>query len=153
YTFVNERLAKHYGISNIYGNQFRRVTIADPARRGLLGQGSVLTVSSYVNRTSPVLRGKWVLTNLLGTPPPPPPPNVPVLKEVATGSMRERMEQHRTNPACSGCHNSMDPLGYSLENFDAIGHWRTSDGGSAIDATGTMLGGSKLAGPAALIDA
>src|SRR5207244_7777894 len=101
YTFVNERLAKHYGIPNVYGNQFRRVTVSDPARRGLLGQGSVLTVSSYANRTSPVLRGKWILTNILGTPPPPPPPNVPPFNETASGTMRERMEQHRSNPTCA----------------------------------------------------
>ena len=135
YTFVNERLAKHYGIPNVYGNQFRKVTIPDPARRGLLGQGSVLTVSSYANRTSPVLRGKWILTNILGTPPPPPPPNVPPLKEVASGTMRQRMEQHRANAACAACHKVMDPIGFSLENFDAIGAWRTSDGGATIDAS------------------
>ena len=129
YTFVNERLAKHYGIPNVYGNQFRKVSIPDPARRGLLGQGSVLTVSSYANRTSPVLRGKWILTNILGTPPPPPPPNVPPLKEVASGTMRQRMEQHRANAACAACHKVMDPIGFSLENFDAIGAWRTTDGG------------------------
>jgi hypothetical protein len=150
YTFVNERLARHYGIPGVYGNQFRKVTLADPNRYGLLGQGSVLTVSSYANRTSPVLRGKWILTNILGTPPPPPPPNVPPLKEVARGTMRERMEQHRTNPACSGCHRVMDPLGFSMENFDAIGHWRTIDGGSVIDASGNMADGTKIDGPASL---
>src|SRR5208282_4205970 len=122
YTFVNERLAKHYGIPNVYGNQFRRVTLTDPARRGLLGQGSVLTVSSYANRTSPVLRGKWIMTNILGTPPPAPPPNVPALKENNEGgkvlSVRERLEEHRKNAACATCHRIMDPLGFSLDNFD-----------------------------------
>jgi len=151
YTFVNERLAKHYGIPNVYGNQFRRVTLTDPARRGLLGQGSVLTVSSYANRTSPVLRGKWILTNILGTPPPPPPPNVPPFNEQASGTMRERMVQHRTNPACSGCHSVMDPVGFAMENFDAIGHWRTKDGGAAIDASGALPDGSAVNGPAAVI--
>ncbi|HLK47721.1 MAG TPA: DUF1592 domain-containing protein [Bryobacteraceae bacterium] len=153
YTFVNERLAKHYGIPNVYGGQFRRVTLTDPARRGLLGQGSVLTVSSYANRTSPVLRGKWILTNILGTPPPPPPPNVPPFNEQASGTMRERMEQHRTNPACAGCHSVMDPVGFSLENFDAIGHWRTRDGGAAIDASGALPDGTKVNGPATVITA
>ena len=151
YTFVNERLAKHYGIPNVYGNQFRKVHISDPARRGLLGQGSVLTVSSYANRTSPVLRGKWILTNILGTPPPPPPPNVPPLKEVASGTMRQRMEQHRANPACAACHKVMDPIGFSMENFDAIGQWRTSDGGASIDASGELSDGSKINGPSALL--
>jgi cytochrome c551/c552 len=153
YTFVNERLAKHYGIPNVYGNQFRRVTLTDPARRGLLGQGSVLTVSSYANRTSPVLRGKWILTNILGTPPPPPPPNVPPFNEQASGTMRERMVQHRTNPACSGCHSVMDPVGFAMENFDAIGHWRTKDGGAAIDASGALPDGAAVSGPAAVITA
>lgn len=153
YTFVNERLAKHYGIPNVYGNQFRRVTLTDPARRGLLGQGSVLTVSSYANRTSPVLRGKWILTNILGTPPPPPPPNVPPFNEQASGTMRERMVQHRTNPACSGCHSVMDPVGFAMENFDAIGHWRTKDGGAPIDASGALPDGTAVNGPAAVIAA
>ncbi len=150
YTFVNERLAKHYGIPGVYGDQFRKVQVADEARRGLLGQGSILTVSSYANRTSPVLRGKWVLTNILGTPPPPPPPNVPPLKEVASGTMRQRMEQHRVNVACAGCHRVMDPLGFSMENFDAIGHWRTLDQGAPIDASGNMTDGTKINGPAQL---
>ena len=133
YTFVNERLARHYGIPNVYGSQFRRVTLADENRRGLLGQGSILTVTSYPNRTSPVLRGKWILENILGTPPPPPPPNVPALKENGEGgkvpSVRERMEEHRENPACASCHRVMDPLGFALENFDAIGEWRTKEAG------------------------
>jgi hypothetical protein len=119
----------------------------------LLGQGSVLTVSSYANRTSPVLRGKWILTNILGTPPPPPPPNVPPFNEQASGTMRERMVQHRTNPACSGCHSVMDPVGFSLENFDAVGHWRTRDGGAAIDASGALPDGTKVDGPATVIAA
>ncbi len=151
YTFVNERLAKHYGIPNVYGNQFRKVHIPDPARRGLLGQGSVLTVSSYPNRTSPVLRGKWILTNILGTPPPPPPPNVPPLKEVASGTMRQRMEQHRANPACAACHKVMDPIGFSMENFDAIGQWRTIDGGAPIDPSAQLSDGSNITGPSALL--
>jgi hypothetical protein len=153
YTFVNERLAKHYGIPNVYGNQFRRIPVTDPARRGLLGQGSVLTVSSYANRTSPVLRGKWILTNILGTPPPPPPPNVPPFNETASGTMRERMEQHRSNPACAGCHSMMDPIGFTLENFDAIGHWRSSDGGAKIDPSGALVGSGDLEGPGALVKA
>jgi hypothetical protein len=125
YTFVNERLARHYGIPNIYGNHFRRVALADDHRRGLIGQGSVLTVTSYANRTSPVLRGKWVLDNILGAPPPPPPPNVPVLKENGEEgqptTVRERLEEHRKNPVCASCHARMDPLGFALENFDGVG--------------------------------
>jgi mono/diheme cytochrome c family protein len=151
YTFVNERLAKHYGIPNVYGNQFRKVAIPDPERRGLLGEGSVLMVTSYPNRTSPVLRGKWIMTNILGTPPPPPPPNVPPLKEIASGTMRQRMETHRANPACAACHKVMDPLGFSLENFDAIGSWRTIDGGEPIDASGQLADGTKVVGPSALL--
>src|SRR5919197_186948 len=121
YTFLNERLAKHYGIPNVYGSYFRRVTLGEGGvRGGLLGQGSILAVTSYANRTSPVLRGKWILSNVLGTPPPPPPPNVPPLKDNgAEGkilTMRERMAQHRANPACAGCHQLMDPIGFSLEN-------------------------------------
>ncbi|HLQ77272.1 MAG TPA: DUF1592 domain-containing protein, partial [Terriglobia bacterium] len=131
YTFVNERLAKHYGIPNVYGSQFRRVTLTDPARFGLLGQGSVLTVTSYPNRTSPVLRGKWILENILGTPPPPPPPGVPPLKENEDGtklrSVRELLELHRASPTCATCHAVMDPIGFSLENFDATGEWRKKD--------------------------
>jgi len=153
YTFLNERLAKHYGIPNVYGNQFRRVTLTDPARRGLLGQGSVLTVSSYANRTSPVLRGKWILTNILGTPPPPPPPNVPAFNEMASGTVRERMVQHRSNPACSGCHSVMDPVGFAMENFDAVGHWRTRDSGAPVDATGALPDGTKVDGAASMITA
>lgn len=153
YTFLNERLAKHYGIPNVYGNQFRRVTLTDPARRGLLGQGSVLTVSSYANRTSPVLRGKWILTNILGTPPPPPPPNVPAFNEMASGTVRERMVEHRANPACSGCHSVMDPVGFAMENFDAVGHWRARDAGAPIDASGALPDGTQVNGASGMITA
>jgi len=152
YTFVNERLARHYGIPNVYGDYFRKVTIPNPARRGLLGQGSILTVSSYTNRTSPVLRGKWVLTNIMGTPPPPPPPNVPPLKEISSGTMRQRMEEHRANPACGACHKVMDPIGFSLENFDAIGEWRAADQGAPIDASGVLSDGTTINGPSALLN-
>jgi cytochrome c551/c552 len=155
YTFVDERLAHHYGIPDVYGPRFRRVTLNDEARRGLLGQGSVLTVTSYATRTSPVLRGKWILTNILGTPPPAPPPNVPALKENNEGgkalSVRERLEEHRKSPACASCHKLMDPLGFSLENFDAIGQWRSkSEDGAPIDASGVLLDGSKVDGPTTL---
>ena len=155
YTFVNERLAQHYGIPDVYGPRFRRVTLSDDARRGLLGQGSVLTVTSYATRTSPVLRGKWILTNILGTPPPAPPPNVPALKENNEGgkvlSVRERLEEHRKSPACASCHKIMDPLGFALENFDATGQWRSkSEDGAAIDASGVLLDGSKVDGPITL---
>ena len=150
YTFVNERLARHYGIPNVYGSRFRRVPVADDARRGLLGQASILTVTSYPNRTSAVQRGKWILTNLLGIPPQPPPPNVPALQENAEGSkplsLRERMEAHRRDAVCAGCHKVMDPVGFALENFDAIGRWRTKDDGVAIDPSGTMYNGVKVDG-------
>ncbi len=134
FTFLNERLAKHYGIDGIYGDQFRRVEVTDDARRGLLGQASVLILSSYPNRTSPVQRGAYVLKNILGTPPPEPPPNVPTLPE-ATGeklSMRARMERHRADPVCASCHALFDPIGLALENFDGIGRWRDEDGGQKI---------------------
>jgi mono/diheme cytochrome c family protein len=153
YTFVNERLARHYGIPNVYGSQFRRVTLTSEVRHGLLGQGSILTVTSYPNRTSPVQRGKWILTNLLGIPPTPPPPNVPALKENGDGkplSLRERMEQHRADAVCAGCHKVMDPIGFALENFDAVGQWRTKDDGSPIDPSGTLYNGAKVDGPVAL---
>ncbi len=144
YTFLNERLARHYGIDDIYGSHFRRVTLTDERRFGLLGQASILTVTSYPNRTSVVLRGKWVLENLLGAPPPPPPPNVPPLKENTPGAkpaaLRERMEQHRNNPVCASCHSKMDPLGFALEHFDAIGRWRENDGGAEINSTITLDG-------------
>ena len=155
HTFVNERLAKHYGIPHIYGSHFRRVALTDDNRRGLLGQGSILTLTSYANRTSPVLRGKWILENLLSSPPPPPPPDVPGLKETTDDgqprSMREAMEQHRVNPACASCHQRMDPLGFALENFDAIGRWRTlSESKTPIDATGQLPSGERFEGPVGL---
>jgi len=153
YTFLNEPLAKHYGIPNVYGDHFRRVTLTDERRMGLLGQGSILTVSSYANRTSPVIRGKWLMENFLGTPPPPPPPNVPSLKENGEGSkpttVRARLEQHRKNPVCATCHRNMDPLGFALENFDALGRWRSIDAESneRIDSSGTLADGTKFDGP------
>jgi mono/diheme cytochrome c family protein len=156
HTFVNERLAKHYGIPNILGDEFRRVTIADTNRRGLLGQGSVLLLTSIADRTSPVLRGKWVMEVLLGSPPPPPPPNVPLLEETKavedgkTLSTRERMEMHRKNPACNSCHRVIDPLGLALENFDVTGVWRIRDNGVNVDPVGDLYDGTKLDGPAAL---
>ncbi len=158
YTFVDERLARHYGIPNVYGSRFRRVEIADESRRGLLGQGSILAVTSYTTRTSPVQRGKWILTNILGTPPPPPPPDVPALKENGEGgkplSVRERLEAHRESPACSSCHAIMDPLGFALENFDAVGKWRNKgEDGARVDASGVLLDGTKVDGPATLREA
>jgi hypothetical protein len=152
YTFVNERLAKHYGIPGIYGDQMRRITVKDDYRRGLLGQGSILTITSMANRTSPVNRGKYVLTNILGTPPPPPPPNVPTLNEAPEKSlsMRERMAQHRSNTVCANCHKLMDPIGLALENFDGIGRWRDMDGEAAIDPADTLYNGIKVNGPASL---
>jgi hypothetical protein len=162
YTFVDERLAKHYGIPNVLGNRFRRVTLTDPNRFGLLGQGSILTLTSYAIRTSPVQRGKYVMEVLLGTPPPPPPPNVPALPENSdsrTGhaakllSVRERMQEHRANAVCAACHKMMDPIGFSLENFDAVGVWRTNDSGFRIDPSGEMFDGAKLNGPVDLRNA
>lgn len=158
YTFLNERLAKHYGIEGVEGDYFRRVSLPGQERRGLLGQGSILTVTSYATRTSPVLRGKWLLENVLGTPVPPPPPNVPPLEENRAGavpkSVRERMEQHRKNPACAVCHNVMDPLGFSLENFDATGAWRAqTEAGTPVDASGVLVDGSKVDGPVSLRNA
>jgi hypothetical protein len=156
YTFVNERLAKHYGIPNVYGSRFRRVTLGEGSERGgLLGQGSILTVTSYANRTSPVLRGKWILENILGTPPPAPPPNVPPLSDNTSGgralSMRERMVQHRANAACSGCHQLMDPAGLSMEHFDAIGRWRTrTEAGTPVDSSGSLPDGATFDGMAGL---
>jgi mono/diheme cytochrome c family protein len=152
YTFVNERLARHYGIGNIYGDQFRRIAVRDDFRKGLLGHGSILALNSYPNRTSPVTRGKYVLTNILGTPPPEPPPNVPPLDENPGKplTMRERMEEHRKNPACASCHKLMDPIGLALENFDGIGRWRTLDGGTRIDASSTLWDGTEVRGPAGL---
>jgi Protein of unknown function (DUF1592)/Protein of unknown function (DUF1588)/Protein of unknown function (DUF1585)/Protein of unknown function (DUF1587)/Protein of unknown function (DUF1595)/Planctomycete cytochrome C len=158
YTFLDERLARHYGIPNIYGSRFRRVKIEDPARRGLLGQASILAVTSYATRTSPVQRGKWILTNILGTPPPAPPPNTAPLKENAEGgkplSVRERLEAHRQKPACASCHAIMDPLGFALENFDAVGQWRIKgEDGVGIDASGVLLDGAQVDGPVHLRDA
>ncbi len=155
YTFVDERLARHYGIPNVYGSQFRRVSLADTPRRGILGQGSILTVTSLPTRTSPVERGKWILENILGTPPPSPPANVPSLQENANAggeepSLRQRMQEHRKNPQCAGCHRIMDPIGFSLENFDAVGRWRSTDGNQKIDASGELADGAKLDGPASL---
>jgi hypothetical protein len=152
YTFVNERLARHYGIPNVYGSRFRRVALGDDSvRGGILGHGSILTVTSYANRTSPVLRGKWILENVVGTPPPAPPPNVPLLQDTdAQGrvlSMRERMVQHRSRPECASCHRLMDPAGLSMENFDAIGRWRTrTESGSDVDASGGLPDGSEFTG-------
>jgi len=158
YTFLNERLARHYGIAGVVGARFRRVDLpADSPRGGLLGQGALQMVTSYSNRTSPVLRGKWVLDSLLGTPPPQPPPNVPALKDTGAGgkpaSVRERLEEHRKNPVCAACHASMDPLGFALENFDATGKWRTTDAGTAIDSSGVLPNGTKFQGPTGLRDA
>jgi mono/diheme cytochrome c family protein len=152
YTFMNERLAKHYGVQGIYGDQMRRVSVRDEYRKGLLGHASVLTLTSNDDRTNPVSRGKYVLTNLLGTPPPPPPPNVPPLNELSgrTLSMRERMQEHRANAVCANCHRLMDPIGLSLENFDGTGRWRTTDGGVAIDAHDTLYNGAKVDGPVSL---
>jgi hypothetical protein len=156
YTFLNERLARHYGIPDIYGSHFRRVMLGTEfdARRGLLGQGSLLTVTSYANRTSLVLRGKWLLENILGAPPPPPPPNVPGLEESGSDGkplpLRQLMEKHRKNAACAGCHAAIDPLGFVLENFDAIGRWRTADAGAPIDSSGVLPDGTRLDGPSAL---
>jgi hypothetical protein len=154
YTYVNEALARHYGIPGIKGSRFKRVMLTDDSRRGLLGQSSFLLVTSVANRTSPVARGKWVLENLLGTPAPLPPPNVPPLKEnegvQQPTSVRQRMEEHRNNPACAACHKIMDPIGFSLETFDLIGTSRTTDGNARIDATGELVDGTKLDGPASL---
>jgi catechol 2,3-dioxygenase-like lactoylglutathione lyase family enzyme len=154
YTFVNERLARHYGIAGVYGTKFRRVAVTNEARRGLLGHGSILTVTSQPNRTSPVLRGKWILDNLLGTPPPAPPAVVPPLRENSERerplTMREQMEEHRGNPACAGCHKLMDPLGFALENFDGVGAWRTNDLRIPIDPSTELADGTRIAGPSAL---
>jgi hypothetical protein len=154
YTFVDENLARHYGIPNVKGTRFRKVNIADENRRGLLGQGSILTVTSFANRTSPVVRGKWVLDTLLGAAPPPPHANVPPLPENAEGATprhgRARLEEHRSKAACASCHAMMDPIGFALENFDAVGTWRIRDSGLDIDATGQMVDGTKVDGPVSL---
>jgi hypothetical protein len=154
FTYLNQRLAEHYGIPGIYGSQFRRVTLTDSNRGGLLGQGSILTVTSYPNRTSVVQRGKWVLENILGSPPPPPPPDIPALeahsKDGHELTMRQQMEQHRANPICASCHSRMDPIGFALENYDGVGKWRTKDAGSVIDVSGKMPDGTTFQGPAGL---
>jgi hypothetical protein len=156
YTFVNERVAIHYGIPDVTGSAFRKVPVRDPNRRGILGHGSVLALTSIADRTSPVLRGKWIMEVLLGSPPPAPPPNVPALDETKdvkgghTLSIRERMEQHRANPACMSCHKVIDPLGLALENFDVTGAWRIKDNEVPVDPVGDLYDGTKLDGPAAL---
>jgi len=155
YTFVDERLAHHYGIPNVYGSRFRRVTLPPEldARRGLLGKGGILMATSHADRTAPSLRGKWLLENLLGTPPPAPPANVPPLPAepgAAPKTMRERLDVHRANPSCAGCHALIDPLGFALENFDAVGAWRDFDAGGAVDSSGRLPDGAALAGVADL---
>jgi hypothetical protein len=159
YTFVNERLARHYGIDGVRGAEFRRVTYPDRRRSGLLGHGSILTLTSHANRTSPVLRGKWVMEVLLGTPPPPPPPGIPDL-EVTKGSSggrqittRERMENHRANPVCSACHQFMDPIGLALDNFDVTGRWRIRENGAELDTRGEFYDGTRVESPQDLRDA
>ena len=156
HTFVNERLARHYGISHVYGSRFRRVTVTENARKGLLGKGGILLVTSHADRTSPVVRGKWILENLVGTPPPPPPAEVPAFPENdprAPQTVRARMERHRASPACAGCHRVMDPLGLALENFDAVGKWRSQEAGIPIDASGQLGDGTRVDGAVALRDA
>jgi hypothetical protein len=154
YTFVNERLARHYGIPNVAGDRFRRVNYVDDKRRGILGHGSVLVLTSLANRTSPVLRGKWVMEALLGTPPPPPPPDVPDLDETAAAkdgrllTTRERLEMHRSNPTCNACHRFMDPLGLALDNFDVTGKWRIRENGMPLDTRGQMWDGTQVESPA-----
>jgi hypothetical protein len=153
YTFVNERLARHYGIPNVTGPEFRKVSLEGTPRRGVLTQASVLTLTSNPTRTSPVKRGKWVLEDLLGTPPPPPPPDVPPLKEDAknaTGTLRQQMEEHRANPVCASCHARMDPIGFGLENFDGIGAYRTKEGQFPIDPSGKLTSGDSFQGAAEL---
>jgi hypothetical protein len=156
YTYLNERLARHYGIPNVYGSSFRRVTLSDQNRRGLLGQGSILSLTSYPVRTSVVLRGVWLLSNILATPPPSPPPNVPALKDRGDDgrilSVRQSMEAHRANPVCASCHLRMDPLGFAMENFNGIGQWRTTEGAdnTPIDSSGALPDGTKFQGPVEL---
>jgi hypothetical protein len=159
YTFVNERLAQHYGIPGVSGPEFRRVRYPDDTRRGLLGQGSVLVQTSLANRTSPVLRGKWVMEVLMGTPPPPPPPDVPPFDETGTSkdgrmlTTRERMELHRKNPTCNSCHRFMDPIGLALDNFDVTGKWRQRENGQPLDTRGDFYDGTKVSTPHELLDA
>jgi hypothetical protein len=152
---VNERLARHYGIRGVYGARFRRVPVADPNRRGLLGHGSILSLTSVANRTSPVLRGKYIISNLLNTPPLPPPPNVPELEasqpKDRPSTVREQLEQHRASPVCGSCHRNIDPVGFALENFDAIGQWQDmTKTGLPIDAAGVLADGTAVNGPVAL---
>jgi hypothetical protein len=157
YTYLNERLAEHYGVAGVYGSNFRRVPVAQEERKGILGHGSILTVTSHADRTSPVVRGKWILENLLGAPPPAPPPEVPPLTENSEGappkSLRARLELHRENAVCASCHKTMDPIGFSLENFDAVGSWRTDDSGLPIDARGKLADGSDVNGVVSLRNA
>lgn len=159
YTFVNERLAKHYGIPNIRGSHYRKVSLADTPRRGILGHGSILTITSAPNRTSPVIRGTWILEHILGTPPPPPPPGVETNLEQTTSdpdaqlTIRERLEKHRENPSCAGCHDMIDPIGFALEKFDAVGKWRLSDNGSRVDTNATLWDGSNINGVNGLLEA
>jgi hypothetical protein len=154
FTFLNERLARHYGIAGVEGDQFRRVDLRDDRRGGLLGQGSILTLTSYPTRTSVVLRGKWILENLLGDPPPPPPPDVPSLPQPEKGqrpvSLRQRMENHRAQSACAVCHGRMDPLGFALENYDAVGRWRAEEAGAPVDAAAHLPDGTAFEGAAGL---
>jgi hypothetical protein len=150
YTYLNERLARHYGVPNVYGSHFRRVPLKDENRRGLLGQGSILTVTSYATRTSPTLRGKWVMENILGAPLPPPPADVPSLVDRGSDgkilSVRQLMEQHRANAVCASCHSRMDPLGFALDNYDALGQWRDTEAGKPIDSSGVLPDGTKFQG-------
>jgi hypothetical protein len=159
YTFVNERLAQHYGIRGVVGDHFRRIVYPDDQRRGVLGHGSILTLTSHANRTSPVLRGKWVMEVLLGTPPPPPPPGIPDLEETEgseAGRMlttRERMELHRTSPTCNSCHRFIDPIGLALDNYDVTGRWRIRENGMPLDTRGELYDGTPVSSPAELKDA
>jgi hypothetical protein len=156
YTFVNDRLARHYGFPGVSGDEFRRVEYPDDTRRGLLGQGSILVQTSLANRTSPVLRGKWVMEVLMGTPPPPPPPDIPTLEETAgakDGKMlttRERMEMHRSNPSCTSCHRFMDPIGLALDNFDVTAKWRERENGMPLDTRGDFYDGTPVTKPSEL---
>ena len=159
YTFLNERLARHYGIDGVVGDDFRRVQYPDDRRQGILGQGSMLVQTSYGNRTSPVLRGKWVMEVLLGTPPPPPPPNVPTLDESTGGddspagplTTADRMRMHRANPTCNSCHQLIDPIGIALDNFDVTGQWRTRENGMPLDTEGEFYDGSEISTPESLV--
>jgi hypothetical protein len=159
YTFVNERLARHYGIPGVYGSRFRKVDVTDPRRQGLLGHGSVLSLTSVANRTSPVFRGVYVLDTFLDTPPPPPPPNVPALDESNTDetnvprTVREQLEVHRANPVCASCHRTIDPVGFALENFDSVGKWLETSSGVPIDSVGRLADGTVVDGPVELREA